>query len=64
MGSGCGRSVIDAIGLSNGLYIDGIDNAGLSKVVVTGFTVKNANFEGILVTNASYVILAEERGNP
>jgi hypothetical protein len=59
VGSGCGRSVIDAIGLSNGLYIDGIDNAGLSKVVVTGFTVKNANFEGILITNASYVILAE-----
>src|ERR1700761_1068190 len=28
VGSGCGRSVIDAIGLSNGLYIDGIDNAG------------------------------------
>jgi hypothetical protein len=59
VGSGCGRSVIDAIGLSNGLYIDGIDNAGLSKVVVTGFTIKNANFEGILITNASYVILAE-----
>jgi hypothetical protein len=50
------------IGLSNGLYIDGIDHAGLSKVVVTGFTIKNANFEGILVTNALYVILASHNG--
>jgi hypothetical protein len=48
VGSGCGRSIINAIGLSNGIYIDGIDNPGLSKVVVTGFTIENANFEGNL----------------
>ena len=59
VGSGRGRSVINAIGLSNGIYIDGFDHPGLSKVVVTGFTVENANFEGILVTNASSVIIAE-----
>jgi parallel beta-helix repeat protein len=57
--SGRSRSVINAIDLSNGIYIDGFDHPGLSKVVVTGFTVENANFEGILVTNASTVIIAE-----
>jgi parallel beta-helix repeat protein len=49
------NTVIDAAGLSNGIYIDGLDNSGLSNVVVTGFTVENANYEGILVTNASGV---------
>ena len=57
VGAGCGRSTINAIGLSNGIYIDGIDNSSLSKVVVTGFTIENANFEGILVTNASFITI-------
>ena len=52
VGAGCGRSIINAAGLSNGIYIDGIDHPGLSNVVVTGFTIENANFEGILVANA------------
>jgi parallel beta-helix repeat protein len=49
------NTIIDATGLANGVYIDGIDNPGLADVVVRGFTVRNANFEGILVTNASFV---------
>jgi parallel beta-helix repeat protein len=57
VGAGCGQSIINAIGLSNGLYIDGINNPGLSKVVVTGFTIENANFEGILVTNSSFITI-------
>ena len=61
MGAGDGRSIIDALGLPNGIYIDGIDapNHHLSQVVVTGFTVENANFEGILVTNASFVTVRD-----
>jgi hypothetical protein len=55
VGASRSTTIIDATGLSNGVYIDGLDNAGLSNVVVTGFTVENANFEGILVTNASNV---------
>ena len=55
IGANQNNTIIDATGLSNGVYIDGLDNPGLSSVVVTGFTVKNANFEGILVTNASFV---------
>lgn len=53
------RTVIDASGLSNGIYIDGIDNPGLREVVVNGFTVANANFEGILITNAAYVTIVD-----
>lgn len=49
--------VIDATGRSNGLYIDGLDNANLADVTISGFTVKNANFEGILVTNATDVTI-------
>lgn len=52
------RTTIDATGLSNGIYIDGIDNPGLAAVVVSGFTVQNANFEGILITNASNVTVS------
>jgi hypothetical protein len=48
VGAGWGRSVIDAVGLPNGIYIDGLDHPGLSQVVVAGFTVENANFEGVL----------------
>ena len=61
VGAGPGRSVINAVGLANGIYIDGVDapNNHLSQVVVTGFTVENANFEGILVTNASFVIVRD-----
>lgn len=52
------HTIIDATGLSNGIYIDGMDNPGLAAVVVSGFTVQNANFEGILVTNASTVTVS------
>jgi hypothetical protein len=59
VGAGRGQSIINAVGLANGIYIDGLENPGLSKVVVTGFTIENANFEGILVTNASFVTISE-----
>jgi parallel beta-helix repeat protein len=58
-----------AVGNGVGIYIDGMDNltpakkliggTGLSEVVVQGFTVMNAQFEGILVTNASNITLLE-----
>ncbi len=52
-GAGAGSSIINAQGLANGIYVDGVDNGGLSGVLITGFTVINAKFEGILLTNAS-----------
>ena len=58
VGAGSDATVINARGLSNGIYIDGLDAPGLSHVQVTGMTVLNANYEGILITNASYVVIA------
>ena len=55
------NTIIDAKGKGNGIYIDGLDNPGLREVVVTGFTIQNANFEGILVTNASSVSISDNR---
>jgi parallel beta-helix repeat protein len=55
MGTNQRHTIIDASRLANGIYIDGIDNPGLSNVVVSNFKVENANFEGILVANASTV---------
>lgn len=61
IGAGSASTVIDAAGKGNGVYIDGLDNAGLGEVAVTGFTIEHANFEGILVTNASAVAISGNR---
>jgi len=61
VGAGAARTVINAKGLANGVYVDGLDHPGLTNVVVAGFTVSNANFEGILVTNASHATIASNR---
>jgi Periplasmic copper-binding protein (NosD) len=58
IGADATKVIINAAGLSVGIYVDGIDNASLSGVFVSGFTVENANFEGILVTNASAVTIS------
>ncbi len=52
------NTIIDATGKANGINIDGHGNPGLSDVVVSGFTIENANFPGILITNASYVTIS------
>jgi nitrous oxidase accessory protein NosD len=52
--------VIDATGLANGIFVNGMasaPNAGVVGVVISGFTIRNAKFEGILVANASDVSL-------
>jgi len=54
IGAGSATTIIDATGLPNGVAVDG-SAGGLSGVVVTGFTVQNANWQGILVENASLV---------
>jgi nitrous oxidase accessory protein NosD len=54
--------VINAKGLSNGIFINGMATAplpGVTGVIVQGFKVQNANYEGILVANASDVILLD-----
>jgi len=52
IGASQSHTIIDASGLANRIYVDGLDNPGLSNVFVSGFQVQKANFEGILLTNA------------
>ena len=52
------NTIIDATGLLNGVNVDGYNNAGLAHVIVSGFTVQNANAQGIVVTNASDVTVS------
>lgn len=51
-------TIVDATGLPNGFYVNGIDNPKLSGVLISGFTVRNAKYEGILVTNASGITIS------
>jgi parallel beta-helix repeat protein len=51
-----GQTVVDATGKSNGFLIDGTSAppaSPLRGVVISGFTIKNANFEGIVAIDAS-----------
>ena len=51
-------AVIDATNQANGIWVDGMSaapNAGVANVVIAGFKVRNANYEGILLTNATNV---------
>ncbi|HWF91190.1 MAG TPA: DUF1565 domain-containing protein, partial [Terriglobales bacterium] len=55
-----GRATIDASGMANGIFVNGMaaaPRAGVSNVLISGLTVRNANFEGILLANASDVTL-------
>lgn len=57
LGDGAGDTLIDATGLAHGIFVDGFDNPGLNNVIIAGLTVRNAQFEGILVVSASDVIV-------
>jgi nitrous oxidase accessory protein NosD len=51
---------INATGKSNGIFVNGMATApmpGIANVTIYGLVVENANFEGILVANASNVTL-------
>lgn len=54
-------TIIDASGVDTGILIDGMSTPGLSDVTVAGFTVENANYEGVLVLNASSVTISGNR---
>jgi parallel beta-helix repeat protein len=56
-----GYSIIDAKGKNTGIFINGMITAplpGVWGVTISGFTIKNANFEGILIANASNVTIS------
>lgn len=54
-------TIIDATGLANGIFVDGLDNKGLANVTIAGFTVKNALYEGVLVVSATDVTIRNNR---
>ena len=58
LGQGAEETTIDATGLLNGVNVDGLHNPGLAHVIVSGFTVRNADAQGILVTNATDVTVS------
>lgn len=61
VGAGQNRTVIDATGLAHGIFVDGYDNPGLLDVSISGFTVQNALFEGILVVSAQGVTISNNQ---
>jgi len=61
IGEGRYTTIIDATGKPNGIFINGIGaspNAGVTDVTISGFTVENANFEGILAASTDGVTIA------
>jgi parallel beta-helix repeat protein len=64
LGAGSATTIIDATGLANAINIDGsaaAPGSGVSGVVVSGFTAENANFQGIVVHNASFVTISNNQ---
>lgn len=57
IGTDSRNTIIDATGLSNAIYVDGLDNPGLRNVLVTNFTLENSNYEGLLITNTVNVTI-------
>jgi len=58
IGADPAKTIIDATGLANGITVDGLNNPNLAGVYIAGFTVQNAKYEGIVVTNASQVTIS------
>lgn len=62
IGEGRYTTIIDATGKPNGIFINGIGaspNAGVTDVTISGFTVENANFEGILAASADGLTIVD-----
>ena len=55
------NATIDATGLPRGIFVDGLSSPHLSNIAIYGFTVQNANFEGILIANASAVTVSSNQ---
>ncbi|MGE5333919.1 MAG: nitrous oxide reductase family maturation protein NosD [Nitrososphaerota archaeon] len=54
---GAGKhSIINAIGQSHGILVDGL---GARGTVISGFTVENATLEGILIQNTKHVVVRD-----
>lgn len=61
LGDNAENTIIDATGLLNGANVDGYNNSSprdVSQTIISGFTVRNADAQGIVVTNASDVTIS------
>ncbi len=47
------NAILDATGKSRGFFVNGLTSPGLANVNISGFTIRNAMFEGILLLNTS-----------
>ena len=61
IGANAANTIVDAAGLPNGFNIDGLNNGGLANVSIRNFTVQNANFEGIVATNTSFLNISNNK---
>lgn len=61
IGQNRASTTIDAGNLPFGINVDGYDNPGLTSVVISGFTITNAQNAGIVVSNASNVTIEDNR---
>ena len=64
LGAGRDRTIINAFGKPNGIYVNGFAKApasGIADVVISGFTIQNASYEGILVQNATSVTITNNQ---
>ncbi|MGC1687915.1 MAG: right-handed parallel beta-helix repeat-containing protein [Candidatus Acidiferrales bacterium] len=59
LGAGPGATTIDASNLAHGIFVDGLDYPGVHDVIIAGFTIENAQYEGVLLLTASDVIVRD-----
>jgi hypothetical protein len=53
------NSTIDASNLAHGIFVDGLDYPGVHDVIIAGFTIENAQYEGVLLLTASDVTIRD-----
>ena len=64
VGSGYATTTLEARGKANGFFIDGTATApvaGVRAVSISGFTVRDANYEGILAASATGITITGNR---
>jgi hypothetical protein len=61
LGADADSTIVNATGKPHGFFVDGFDHHGLANVTISGFTVENALFEGVLVVSASNVTIRDDR---
>ena len=59
IGAGANKTTIDATNLAHAVFVDGYDHPGLNDVNISGFTMENALYEGLLVVSASDVTVTD-----